>query len=89
MRTLVEVSIGTIIGGELRQASAEVEVPPDTAWEAAADLAAMFGAAYARLWSVPADTVHATVSVVQAERTVVRYADVPCGSRALLRGARS
>ena len=85
MRTVVEVSVGVIISGELRQATASVEVPEDTAWEAAAGLAAMFGAAYAQLWDVPPDTMHATVTVVQEERTVVRHGDVRCGGRAVRR----
>lgn len=80
-RWVMEISISAEIGGELRQASAEVEVPKGTSWEAAADLAAAFGAAYARLWSMPADIVHTSVTLAQTERVVLRYGDVPSEGR--------
>jgi hypothetical protein len=82
-RTVVEVSVGTMVGGELRQATAEMEVPEGIGWEAAADLAAALGAAYARLWNVPPASVHASATLVQTERKVVHHGDVRCHGRTL------
>lgn len=79
--TVVEISIGTMVNGELRQASAEVEVPDFTSWDDATDLASAFGAAYARLWGVPSSTVHTGATIVQVERSVLRSGDVPCDGR--------
>ena len=75
MKLTVEINISTNVNHEVRRASVDMEVPEGATWEAAAELAAAFVVAYARLWEVPSNTVYANVAVLRSDRMVV--GDVP------------
>jgi hypothetical protein len=74
--TIAEISVGVMVDGELRQASVEVTVPHDTSWSVAENLARALGTAHARLWSVPANIVHVSVTLVRVSRVLLRHGDV-------------